>query len=83
MILHLLVPICTQLHHLLFGRTLSRRQGIVKLPVKSIIGSKKLLPDYTLKTAHVSSSHSYQITIKDLMIMLPLHCQNTAALQHT
>ena len=35
----------------------------------------------TSKTAHVSSSHSYQITVKDLMIMLPLHSQNTAALQ--
>jgi hypothetical protein len=35
----------------------------------------------TLKTAHVSSSHSYQITIKELMIMLPLHGQNTATLQ--
>ena len=32
------------------------------------------------KTAHVSSSHSYQITIKELMIMLPLHGQNTTAL---
>ena len=33
------------------------------------------------KTTYVSSSHSYQITIKELMIMLPLHGQNTAALQ--
>jgi len=35
----------------------------------------------TAQTAHVPSSHSYQITIKELMIMLPLHGQNTAALQ--
>jgi len=35
----------------------------------------------TSKTAYVSSSHSHQITIKELMIMLPLHGQNTAALQ--
>jgi len=34
-----------------------------------------------IKTANASSSHSYQITIKELMIMLPLHGQNTAALQ--
>jgi len=33
----------------------------------------------TLKTAHVLSSHSYQITIKELTIMLPLHGQNTVA----
>jgi hypothetical protein len=33
------------------------------------------------KTVHVSPSHSYQITVKELMIMLPLHGQNTAALQ--
>ena len=35
------------------------------------------------KTVNASSSHSYQITIKELMIMLPLHGQNTAALQLT
>ena len=35
------------------------------------------------KTACVLSSYSYQITIKELMIMLPLHGQNTAALQQT
>jgi hypothetical protein len=34
-------------------------------------------------TANASSSHSYQITTKELMIMLPLHGQNTAALQLT
>jgi len=32
-------------------------------------------------TAHVLSSHSYQITVKELMIMLSLHGQSTAALQ--
>jgi len=31
--------------------------------------------------AKVSSSHSYQITIKELMIVLSLHGQNTPALQ--
>jgi hypothetical protein len=30
---------------------------------------------------YVSSSHSYQMTIKELMIMLPLHGKNTAVLQ--
>jgi hypothetical protein len=36
------------------------------------------------KCAHhqdVPSSHSYQITIKELVITLPLHGQNTADLQ--
>lgn len=33
-----------------------------------------------LKTVNTSSNHSFQPTIKRLMIMLPLHGQNTAAL---
>jgi hypothetical protein len=41
--LHLLIYVRTQFHHLLFGRPLSRRQGIAKLPVKTIIGSNKLM----------------------------------------
>lgn len=42
----------------------------------------KFNKQFKIKTAHASSSHSYQITIKELMTMLPLHGQNTAALQH-
>jgi len=48
-----------------------------------VVGNIKmdLKQNNTLKTAHASSSHSYQITIKELLIILPLHGQNTAALQ--
>ena len=52
-------------------------------PIKyiSILTQKLISTNNTSKTAYVSSSHSYQITTKELMFMLPLHGQNTAALQ--
>jgi hypothetical protein len=41
------------------------------------------IPPYTIsqKTVNISSSHSHQFTIKEVMIMLRLHDQNTAAVQ--
>ena len=52
-------------------------------PIKTFenFNSKTKFNKDITKTANASSSHSYQITIKELMIMLPLHGQNTAALQ--
>lgn len=48
---------------------------------KNFNSKTKFNKTFKFKTARISSSHSFQITIKELMIMLPLHGQNTAALQ--
>lgn len=50
---------------------------------KNFNSKTKFNKTFNIKTACASSSHSFQITIKELMIMLPLHGQNTAALQHS
>jgi hypothetical protein len=44
-ILGLLISVCTQFHNPYSCRPSSRRRGIAKLPVKSIIGSNKLVPE--------------------------------------
>lgn len=43
--------------------------------------TQKLNSTYYKETVNISSNHSFQPSIKRLMIMLPLHGQNTAALQ--
>jgi len=77
---------CT-LHYKLAGRGV--RFPKVSLEFSSDISHLRILTQKpnsiknSFKTANVSSSHLYQITIKELMIMLPLHGQNTAVLQLT
>ena len=47
---------------------------------KNFNSKNQIQQNNTLKTAHVLSSHSYQIAIRELIIMLPLRGQNTAVL---